>query len=631
MISNGVNPEETFVDTQNLPGFDRGRFEGVLEQSLGIGVFLLLGGFFLLTGLFLSGRAAYLTLVKGDVYGARAKENNLLQSTIVPERGVIYDRFGELLAFNIPGFRVVVDSQQTDSAYLRPFIAELATMLHREPSELQFLIDQQKKGGEIVVDLIREWDVANRIITQFKDISAIRVEPTPLRAYMDHPALSHVVGYVSRVTKEDVENDTGALLWGELGRTGIERMYDKALRGVLGVKIVETDSQGAVISEGIYQPEEHGKNITISIWAALQKVAYEALQKIVEERGFTGGSVVVLDARTSEVLSLVSYPGFDANALSRGTPADVVSQTLADARHPLFFRPLAGLYSPGSIIKPFLAAAALEEGIIEANTIIYTEGQLVVPNPYNPDKPSIFNDWKNHGAVDMVRAIAVSSDVYFYIIGGGYKNQEGLGPERIRSALTSFGIGSRTGIDFMGEKDGNIPNKQWKAERYPEDPLWRVGDTYNISIGQGGMLATPLQMARSVLALANGGILLQPRLARLVPADGSDTAARVPLSATSLAVAREGMRQAVREGTAMGVADISIPVAGKTGTAEIGKTGRVHSWFVGFLPWNEDTELVLVVNLENGSAKNLVGATAVAHEILRWYVNEGRSVIIDKY
>ncbi len=616
--------EETLVDTENLPGFDTARFEGVLERPLATGVFLALGGIFLLVGGFLAARAGYLMLIKGEAYAMRAEDNRLVHQTIVPERGVIFDRAGVPLAYNVPGFRVVVDTRGAKKSVLVPRMEELARALNRDTAEVVTLVERHWEYGEIVIDLIREWSIANDIMTRFKDQDAVRVEPTPLRAYVAHPAFGHVVGYVGAVTEENITEDTAALGWGEVGKTGIERAYDAVLRGNPGVKIVETNSQGAVLSEGIYRREDRGENLTLSISAELQKKIYEVLEKTAQERGFGGGSAVLLDVRTGETLALVSYPGFDANVMSTGNPRDEVSRILSDESHPLFFRAIAGLYPPASTVKPFLAAAAIDEHVISPEKVIYTEGRIVVPNPFNPERPAIFKDWKNHGPVDMIHAIAVSSDAYFYTIGGGHNSIDGLGVDRMRDYFLRFGLGQTTGIDLLGEEEGLVPSKEWKARAYPDDPLWRVGDSYNMGIGQGWLLTTPLQMARATLALAREGELLRPHLVKSITHNDISALAPLPvsISKSALDVARKGMRLAVTEGTAMGVADIRLPVAAKTGTAEVGKSAWTHSWFIGFLPW-EDPRLVLVVNMERGPAGNLIGATSVAHEILQWCFPQG--------
>src|SRR3989344_7037484 len=622
--------EETLVDTENLPGFDTARFEGALEYPIGIRVFLAIGGIFFVIGSILVVRAAHLMLVQGEAYAMRAEDNRLVRQTILPERGVIFDRTGVPLAYNVPGFRVVVDTRGAQKSFLLPRLEELADILGHDRAEFMARMERYWEHGEVVVDRMYEWDIANDIMMRFKDEDAIQVLPTPLRAYAAHPAFGHVVGYVGAVTEENILENSALLGRGEIGKTGIEGAYDEVLHGNPGVKIVETNSHGRILSEGIYRREDQGGNLTLSISAGLQKVMYEAIEKIARERKFTGGSGVALDGKTGEVLALVSYPGFDANIMSTGNPREEVSRILSDSNHPLFFRAVAGLYPPASTVKPFLAAAAIDERVIDPKKIIYTEGRIVVPNPFDPDHPAIFKDWKNHGPVDMLRAIAISSDAYFYTIGGGHGNIRGLGVERMHDYFLRFGLGQSTGIDLLSEGEGLVPDKAWKAQTYPNDPLWRVGDSYNMSIGQGWLLATPLQMARATLALARGGELLQPRLLQKITHKENEqedvlnvpVSVPVSISGSSLDIARRGMRLAVTEGTATGVANIRLPVAAKTGTAEVDKSGRTHSWFIGFLPW-EDPKLVLVVNMENGPAGNLVGATAVAHEILQWCFPQG--------
>jgi penicillin-binding protein 2 len=637
MIRNKNNlllPEETFVDTKNIPGYDTARFEGALEHPISTRAFLLVGGLCFTLSALLLARAGYISLYNGGVYAARAEENRLQHTTIVPERGVVYARNGEQLAYNVPGFRVVVDTRGAERAIVLPLVAELSEFLERE--DLVTLVERHWNNGEIVVELIREWATANMVITHFKDSGAIRVEPTPLRMYTEHPAFSHVLGYVSRATKEDIEDDSNALLWGQVGRSGLEFAYDSTLRGNLGVKIVETNSGNTVLSEGIFQKEERGKSIITSISPEMQIVAYNALMRTVHDRGFTGGSAVVLDAKTGDVLTMASYPGFNLNALSSGAPYEEVSETLTDPRHPLFFRAAAGLYPPASTIKPYLAAAALEEGIISPETKLYTNGRLIVPNPFNPDNPSIFNDWRDHGSINMYEAIAFSSNVYFFTVGGGFAEQEGLGHERIQAYLKRFGFGAKTGVDTSGEETGNIPDEAWKQEHNPENPTWRIGDTYNMSIGQGGLLVTPLQMARGALAIARDGLLLEPSVVMAIAdASGNEQSIvrqegsaiqQTGISKETFAAVKQGMRKSVVEGTARGVSDIPLAIAAKTGTAEYSKSSRDHSWFIGFLPY-DDPEIVVAINLENGPTGNLIGGIFVAHELLLWYAREGRELV----
>lgn len=630
-----VDIEDVFLDTRNLPGFDTSRFEGRLERPIGVGAFRAVGIGCALLGVALLVQAGNLTLVHGDEFSATATNNHLRHSIIFPARGAIYDRNGVPLAFNVPGFRVVVRRNGASSEDLDAIAATLAPMLGREQQDLSSILLREQHGvNDVTVHTFYDWPTANALITRFKDDAHIAIEPATIRAYADSPAFSHVVGYVSGITRDDIAKDPSVLERGQIGRGGAELQYGTLLRGILGKKIVETDSRGLVLSESVFEADEAGESVVLGISAELEQVMYNAIADTAQARGFDAGSAVMLDVRTGEVLGLVSYPGYDMNALARGGPAQKVTEALSGAQKPLFNRAVSGMYPPASTIKPFLAMAAVEEGIIRPETNIVTTGKIVVPNPYDPARPTVFPDWKNHGTVNMTRAIAVSSNAYFYTIGGGFGTITGLGLQRIRSYLSRFGLGTATGIDTPGEQSGIVPDEAWKAEQYPDDPVWRIGDTYHISIGQGGLLVTPLQMARAVLAIANGGDVVQPRILRgIIGKNGvvdmsakKHTERTGVIGAAALTAARSGMRAAVQEGTAIGVSSLPMPVAAKTGTAQFGVRGRVHSWFEGYAPY-EDPEIVLVVTMENGSEHNLIGATYVASTILRWYMEGGREHI----
>lgn len=613
-----ISPEEIYLDIRNLPGFDTSRFEGRLERPISRFVFIGTGIVFALIALVIVGRAGYLSLIRGESYAAIASNNHLRHSTVIPERGVIYDRNMKPLAYNVPGFRVSVNFKKSDVQAARGILSELAVALERDPQELVEYIEKHKKVGELFIDVIYDWPKANQIITRFKDEERIVISPTTIRAYNSSPAFAHVLGYVNRVTKEDIEQDEDIVKWGQTGRSGIELQYNETLRGRLGIKIVEMNSQGEMLSQGIYRESEPGKSVVLGIASGLQQVMYASIMQAAQDRGFDGGSAVALDARTGEVVGMVSYPGYNLNVISKGTPRAEVAAILNEPQHALFNRAVSGLYPPASMVKPFLAMGAIEENIIASDTNIITNGKLVIPNPYNPDNPAILHDWKNHGPVDMIQAIAISSNVYFWSIGGGNGDVRGLGLRRIRDYLTRFGIGQKTSIDLPNEANGIMPDENWKRLNSPKDPDWRIGDTYNLSIGQGGMLVTPIQMARAVLGIASGGNILDPRMVR-----GTAEPHRTQvISKKALDVAKRGMRAAVVEGTAMGVKGLPVEVAAKTGTAQFAKPGRTHSWFMGFLP-QDDPELVLVINMENSSEKNLVGATFVASNILKWYTEYG--------
>jgi penicillin-binding protein 2 len=631
-----VSPEEVFIDKQNLPGFDDNQFEGTMERPMSWGVFVFIGVIFGTIGLLLMMRAGYLMLAQGAAFASTADQNHLRHRVLVPERGIIYDRNMTPLAFNVPGFRVYVHMNGITVEEQDHLVQEISVAIERPTDELTQFINSHDVD-DLFIDTIYDWDAANHIIATFKEDDRVTVEATTIRSYRNDKSLSHVVGYMGRVNGSDIDHDASALDWGVIGRAGTEHVYENLLRGALGTRIIETNSSGGILSEGIFRTAEEGKSIVLTLSVDLQDILYSAVKTTVEERGFEGGSAVAIDAKTGEILGLTSYPGFDMNMLTKGADTEAISALFQDARNPLFNRAVAGLYPPASTVKPFLAAAALEEGVIRAEDAIRTEGRLIVPNPYNPENPSIFKDWRNHGSIAMREAIAFSSNVYFYIVGGGFGNIDGLGRNRIAHYFRLFGIGTKTKTGLPGETAGIVPDDAWKKERYPADPVWRVGDTYNMSIGQGGVLVTPLQMARAVLSLVGGGVFTEPFLIRNIISDTAEDASpnSEPLrsitsdpviSMKSLAVVREGMKEAVRIGTAGGVAGLPISVAAKTGTAEIGKTGRVHSWFIGFAP-ADNPEMILVVAMENGSDKNLIGGTYVARQIWEWYAAGGKEVI----
>ena len=374
-----------------------------------------------------------------------------------------------------------------------------------------------------------------------------------------------------------------------------------------------------------------GRDVVLEIDGELERFAAETLARHIRAVGKRAGALVALDPRDGAVRALVSYPGYDSNLLGSGASLEEVGQLLRDPAKPFFNRVVSGGYPSASTIKPILATAALEAKLIDPARQIYDPGYISVPNPYDPANPTIFKDWKPLGWIDMRRAIAFSANVYFYTIGGGHGGIPGLGIERIKSWLERFGWGSTLGIDLPGEYAGLIPDPEKKKIIRPKDPAWRIGDTYITSIGQGDLQITPLQLAAATAAIANGGTLWKPRVARAIVDDERRVVqAFDPVrlrediaSAGSLAIVREGMRLAVTEGSAIGLAELFFPVAGKTGTAETGVYGRNHGWFVGFAPYDAP-EIVIAVLVEEGSGGS-TDAVPVAREVLYHYFTQSHN------
>ncbi|MEK7604580.1 MAG: penicillin-binding transpeptidase domain-containing protein [Patescibacteria group bacterium] len=422
---------------------------------------------------------------------------------------------------------------------------------------------------------------------------------TVIRSY-PYPSLSHAIGYVTYPKK-----DARGIYYStsQTGVSGLEAEYDALLAGQNGQILIETDALGKVRSQGSIVPPIGGKNIALSIDARLQELFDQAVADVARSSRFIAGGGVILDVESGAVRALVSYPSYDSNVMASGEPASTISSYNTDIGRPFLDHAIQGMYVPGSIVKPLVAAGALTDGIITTRTIIDDPGVISIDDPYNPGKTYRYTGWKELGRVDVKDAIAWSSDIFFYTVGGGFKNQKGLGIDRLGYWYRAFGLGSTTGIDISGEAAGLVPTPRWKKETFNES--WYLGDTYFTAIGQYAMQVTPIQMARAIAAVANGGKLLIPTLL----AGKTPTWAHVPVDLEQLAVVRAGMRQTVTSALAGAINFPYISVAAKTGTAQIGTRNQYdNSWLVGFFPY-EHPRYAFAVVLERGPEG--VGSRAV--------------------
>lgn len=422
------------------------------------------------------------------------------------------------------------------------------------------------------------------------------------------PGFAHLLGYVSYPKKDKSGHyyDTDIT-----GLAGIEAAFNQSLGGKNGTLLVEEDALGKTRSEGTVLPPVNGENLTLSIDARAQSAFYNAISQLSDRIPFQGGSGILMDIETGEIRALVSYPEYDPNVLSSGGPSSVIASYSTDSRQPYLDRAVSGLYTPGSIVKPLEASGALTDGVITPETSVYSSGSISVPNPYDPKHPSVFKDWKALGLMDTRHAIAWSSDVFFYSVGGGFGAIKGLGIERLKYWFEAYGLTKPTGIELPREASGFIPDPAWKQKTYGEP--WRLGDTFHTAIGQYAMQITPIEAARAIAAVANGGKLVTPTIIAGKPTVGQSIA----VSPAALQVAREGMRLGAIEGTSIGLSDLSfVHVAGKTGTAQLGlHNEHYNSWAVGFFPY-EHPKYVYVVVMEKGPAGNGVGGIFVMHQVL---------------
>lgn len=429
-----------------------------------------------------------------------------------------------------------------------------------------------------------------------------------VRRVYEYPGFSHLLGYVSYPKRDSSGNFYETEI---VGLAGIEQAMNDLLAGENGTLLVEEDAHGAVQSSGTVQPAQKGQTVSVSIDARAQRAFAETVQELADRIPYLGGSAVLMDIYSGEVHALVSYPEYNPNVLSAGGPADIIQSYQTNPRRVYLDRAVSGLYTPGSIAKPMVAAGAISDGTVTPEQGIVSTGSISIPNPYDPSRPSIFVDWKAHGWVDARRAIAVSSDVYFYAVGGGYGDFVGLGIERLKYWYDAFGFTSKTGIELAGEAEGFVPTPEWKEERFG-DP-WRIGDTYNTSIGQYAMQTTPLAAVRATAAVANGGMLVRPTLIKDAPLAGQSMA----ISKEALRVAQDGMRRAVTEGTAGGLNDIRfVNIAAKTGTAQTGVNKEFYnSWIVGYFPY-EKPKYAFAVVMERGPSTNSIGGVYVTYHAL---------------
>lgn len=538
-----LDPDEIFLDSSNLPSFDDQQFEGRIEKPISKPALKITGLCFGLILLLFGGKIYDLQIAKGQIYADRSQNNTLRYTTIFPERGLIYDRQGEVLAWNNPD-----------------------------------------------------------------------------RQYKQASGLAHLLGYVGRANQEEL--DAGAHPQQYLGKSGVEKMFNTYLSGQAGLRIEEVDATGNISSDHIIDQPSNGQALNLSIDARVQEALYEKIKAIATERDFSGGAGIIMDVLSGEIIALTSYPEYDPNIITSGQDKEKIKQFLNDKNLPFLNRCVAGLYTPGSTFKLIVAYGALMEKIIDPNKTIYSTGELRLPNPYHPGEYTVFKDWKAHGAVDLRRAIAVSSNVYFYQIGGGFGQQAGLGIGKIKTYAELFGLSDKSGLNFPGELAGTIPSPAWKAKNFAGEE-WLLGNTYHTSIGQYGVSLTPLQIIRAVSTIANGGSLLTPTVVK----QATSTPAKIARIIKSrnqaddpdaFQIIREGMRQAVTDGSITGLLMPEIAVAAKTGTAELGiSKQRVNSWVTGFFPYHHP-RYAFVVIMEKGSRDNLIGAVYVMRQMFEW-------------
>ncbi len=585
--------------------------------------------------LLLLSKILYLQIIKGDYYKQVAEGNRIRIQTVKSNRGIIYDRTGMPLVQNIPDFSLYMvpadlpaKQEEKDQVF-----SDVSRISGIEKEEIMRAAESEEVyiGQPIELKPALGYDEALLLKISEQRLPGIYVETGNRRKYFNENnlSMSQILGYTGKLTQEEWEanKDKGYTLTDYIGKTGIELQYEKELKGTHGKKQVEVDALGVEKKILAQEPPVDGDSLVLSIDFELQAKAIEILEKYLEDQHREKGAIVMIDPRNGEILAMINYPSFDNNDFSGGISSEKYRRLLEDENRPLYDRAIKGEYPSGSVIKPVIAAAALEDGIINEHTSFLSSGGISVGGWFFPD-------WLagGHGITDVRKAIAQSVNTFFYIVGGGYGGTKGLGPERIHYYAELFGLNKQLGVDLPGESGGLIPTPQWKMETKNEP--WYIGDTYHMAIGQGDVLVTPLQVAAYTSVFANGGTLYRPHfLKQVIDPKGKVKKEIEPeiiredfISDHTINVVREGMRDTVLYGSGRRLSLLKFSSAGKTGTAQFSTKKDPHAWFICFAPY-EKPQIAMAILVEEGEEGSII-ASPMAKEILEWW-GEHRMEIVE--
>jgi len=605
-----ISPEETLVDSLGSSKVEIPISDATLRFAFSL-TFILLGIFLI--------AAFRLQIWQGKSFRQVALGNRSEVYAIPALRGDILDRHGQVLAENKPVFDLIAISVDLpkNTVELDSIITQLGQVLNESVVSLSKIFENRNKSASFVIKKNLKKEEALRIEDKFQ--RGIYVVNSSERFYPQGEKASAVIGYTGKVGKEEL-GDRYYGLNDRKGRSGIEDSFEKYLRGSHGQVFFDRSVDNYAIKQSTA-----GLSVVLNIDVGVQNHLYESLSGALRSVGIKAGAAVVQNPKTGEILGLVSFPSFDNNQLTGELSEETFKKYFQSNNRPTFNRAISGRYNPGSAIKPLLALAGLkEEVIIPETTITDQTGFITVKNIYNPETVYTYRDWKIQGTVDLRKALAHSSDIYFYSVGGGYNHIKGLGLAKLEKYFKIFQIDRVLGIDLPGEVSGFVPNEEWKLEKFGQP--WFTGDTYNISIGQGDLLTTPLWLSAYVSAIANGGTFYRPLTVKKVIDQNqkvieefkTEELERLPFEETTLKVVQEGMRMAVTSGTAKLLNDLPVEMAAKTGTAEVGVKGQgFNSIFVAYAPY-DNPEIAISVLVEN-IGKNQGLAILTAKNFLEWY------------
>ncbi len=628
-----IEPHEIFLDKlahskEEELGLSEKKFEVPIKEKISYIMFAI----FFVLALILFSKSVYFQIFEGKKLYTEAENNKGSVNLIVPTRGVIYDKNMTQLVLNSPAYDLVCDRAHFSfsSEQISKEINDIAVIVGLNPQDIIDKV-QNTDSSEVLVSDNVSHEKLLLLEAKINDFQGCRIQQNTARDYVLGPVLSQVLGYTARINKNEYSTSTGYAINDYVGKTGLEKYYETYLRGEPGQsKSVGSAGDSSAASQVIVQPQA-GDDLVLNIDAGLQTELYNSLAASIQKMGGKKGAAVAMDPKTGAVLALVSYPSYDDNSFSGGISQADFNKIINDPSQPLFDRAIAAKYPTGSTIKPLEASAALQEKIISPDKLINDPGYILVHSQYDPNVVYRYGGVEAHGLVDMRKAIAVSSNIYFYTVGGGYGDQQGLGPQRIKKYLSLFGWDKKTGVDLPGEFSGFIPDPAWK--KATKGQSWFDGDTYNLAIGQSDLETTPLQVADAYCAIANGGTLYKPQIVNKIISGGSSSGAASKIieefppeiirsnfiDPTNLEIVREGMRDGVDKpyGLSLMLNNLPVTVAAKTGTAETGVKNSYNVWSSVFAPY-DNPQIVLVVTAEDVNGLGAV-TLPVAHDVLNWY------------
>jgi penicillin-binding protein 2 len=589
---------------------------------------LLLAGLKLSVFGILVGRMAQLQIVERDRFVSLAEENRVSMQLMAPDRGIIFDRFDVPLAVNVQDFRLLLTAEKTpDVPTALQKINGIVPLTERDRERIFNDVKRSRRFIPVLIADQLHWDQVTSLAVALPELPGLQIEEGKSRAYPLGAGTAHVIGYVGSANEDEVKKDKDPLLIlprFQIGKSGLERFYDSALRGVAGKKQEEVNASGRRVRELQAQPPESGLPLKLTLDAELQFFVQNRLSEL------NSASAVVMDAFSGAVYAYGSHPAFDPNTFSQGIPRALWQELLADKAAPLTNKVIAGQYPPGSTFKMVVALAGLEAGIITPQRRVFCPGHYDLGSHR-------FHCWnkRGHGSLNVVEALQQSCDVYFYQLGLD------MGIDRIAVMARRLGLGEKTGIDLPGEQSGLIPDPRWKMRRYKQG--WHSGETVNSSIGQGYVLTTPMQLAVMTARLVNGGIPVTPYLVQqigtreITPPEAQH---RLQIRPEHLALVKEGMDAVINtpRGTAYGarIREPGFDFAGKTGTSQVRRISREerargfriedrpwyeqnHALFVGYAPVAQPRFICSVV-AEHGGGGGAVAAPVardILHETLR--------------